>query len=268
MPAHAAPRRRVPYGSVRQGPTRRWRALVLAGVGAALIAAPASTGAAQGTQCEGAETPVTAANVPESERVLLCLVNVYRTANGSGLLTHDAALRSAARGHSQYMEDTGTFAHEGIGDGTPQSRANAAGYPYSVGENVAVSNFPGYSANAMFGLWQGSPGHNANMLDPGYVTSGMGFAVGGNHGLTGTQMFGTGDNGATDTARDLLTSPRCESAESGETAAEKRVERAKKKRQRADTKAEKKRAKKKLRKAKRALSEARAASASACDLDY
>lgn len=50
-------------------------------------------------------------------------------------------LTDAAREHSQHMLDVDQFAHDGIGDGTPSSRAADAGYvvvaPGGVGENIA-----------------------------------------------------------------------------------------------------------------------------------
>ncbi len=246
--------------------------LVALSLAAALIA-PAGAGAAEkATQCSGANDAVTAANVATAERTLLCEVNVYRVANGLAPLTADPALGRAARGHSEYMERTKQFAHEGIGDGNPSSRAAEAGFNCGgfdcVGENIAYSGFPSTTPTDMFEQWRNSPGHNANMLLDRYVTAGMGFAVGPNYGTTGTQNFAVVDNGATDTAADMLTSGACDTAESAEVSAQARVDKAKRRVQGAKGKKRKRKARKKLRKAKARLKDAAAKADAACDLTY
>lgn len=245
------------------------RLSILAAACSALLV-PAPSPAAQGTDCVGADDPVTTTNIRASERALLCLVNVYRSANGAGLLTDDAALDRAARKHSEYMERTNQFDHQGIGDGTPSSRAQAEGFPCDwecVGENIAYSGFPGYTAREMFTLWQHSPGHNANMLEPTYITGGMGFALGGNHGLTGTQNFSGVDGGGTDTAEDLLTDAACEAATARETEAARKVAKAKKRVKKAEGE-RKRKAKRKLRDARADARTATAEADVACDLEY
>lgn len=242
--------------------------LIAALLWAGPAAAPAAT---KGTECEGAGAGVTSANLAFSERSLLCLVNVYRASNGLAPLTEDASLVRAARGHSEYMEATNQFEHTGIGDGTPTSRAQDAGFRCDyecVGENIAYSNFPGYSPTEMFELWRNSPGHNANMLDGAYLTAGMGFALGGNFGLTGTQNFAVVSNGATGTASDLLTSSACRSAGGSLDAAEKRVAKAKRKLRKADSPKSKRRARGKLRRAKADVKAEAAVAEAACDLTY
>ena len=250
--------------------------LVLAVVGAALLV-PAPANAAQGTDCVGATTPVKEAGPAAAERSFLCLLNVYRADSGRGILTHDTALNVAAHTHSVHMETTAQFAHQDIGDGTPQSRATAAGYPFGVGENIAYSTAPGVTPTDIIEIFKASPAHNANMLDPTaaggggrivYATAGMGFAVGANFGVTATQVFGVTANGAADTAADLLTSPACDAARAAIDPAEKAVAKAKRKLKNADTSDERKRAKKKLRKAKKALADVGAEEAELCALTY
>ena len=146
----------------------RWRTLTLAGAAALLVAICGVTPAAalQGTECEGAEEPVRKANLGESERTLLCLLNVHRVANGRAVITHDPALLNAAHRHSRFMESTHQFAHEAIGDGTPQERATASGYPFPVGENIHYSGSSSVTPADIFAVFAASPAHNGNMLDP------------------------------------------------------------------------------------------------------
>jgi uncharacterized protein YkwD len=163
------------------------------------VAAPERASAAL---CPGAGAEITPANIAEAETALLCLTNVYRAERGVPVLTHDPTLRAVARAHSQDMIDRDFFDHVNPDGDGPTDRAQAAGYPGSVGENIAIWPSPPPSARSFFSLWRKSPGHHRNLLDLHGVrtrTAGMGFAVGGGVYL-GTQMFGTVANGGTDTA--------------------------------------------------------------------
>jgi Ca2+-binding RTX toxin-like protein len=69
------------------------------------------------------------------------------TATPKQPLAGNNLLVTAARGHSQYMINTDQFDHQGIGNGTPTSRMQAAGYTFtgswSNGENIAWSGTTG-----------------------------------------------------------------------------------------------------------------------------
>ena len=185
----------------------------------ALLLAPGTATAAE--TCAGAETPITSSTAVDAERTMLCLVNLHRKANGLDPLAMESSLRKAARGHSEDMVARSYFCHSytpsgcdeykpGDPESTPDGRAKAQGYNGRVGENIAADSSSGVSAQSMFTQWKNSPGHNANMLGTDYYVFGMGFAIGyapqgpGSSGATGTQMFGTEDTGATDTAEDLV----------------------------------------------------------------
>lgn len=192
-----------------------WAGLVFV----ALLLAPGTATAAE--TCAGAETPITSSTAVDAERTMLCLVNLHRKANGLDPLAMESSLRQASRGHSEDMVARTYFCHSytpedceeykpGEPQSTPKGRAKAAGYNGPVGENIAADSSSGVSAQSMFTQWKNSPGHNANMLGTDYYVFGMGFAIGyapegpGSSGATGTQMFGTEDTGATDTAEDLV----------------------------------------------------------------
>ena len=192
---------------------------MLGRTGALRAAAPAGSASAAET-CKGANTAISASTAVEAERTMLCLVNLHRKANGLEPLAMEPKLREASRGHSEDMVSRGYFCHDyapgcdgytpGDPESTPSSRAKAKGYNGGVGENIAADSSSGVSSQSMFTQWKNSPGHNANMLGTSYYVFGMGFAVGyapsgpGSGGATGTQMFGTQDTGATDTAADLI----------------------------------------------------------------
>lgn len=131
-------------------------------------------------------------------------------------LAPNNGLVTAARGHSQYMIDVDQFAHSGIGDGTPTSRMQAAGYTltgsWRTGENIAWVGTTG-TANAIAFTMEIadnlflSAGHRVNTLNPFYREAGTGivegqYAAGGrnynavmateNFALSGTKIFVSG----------------------------------------------------------------------------
>ena len=234
--------------------------MILVGVGMTLLTAPASASA---DYCEGEDVEITAATAEAAEFVQLCLINVHRAISALPPLTLDPALRVAARGHSRWMDDNNSLCHYPdplseppvICDGSPDSRAAAAGYPFPTGENIAWTSLPGQTSRTLFELWHNSPGHNSNMLFNDYHTAGVGFVTG-KHGVVGTQQFGTSPGIGTDTAVGLLRKSGCPGAEAAVASGKRAVARAKKKVKRADTNSERQRAKRKLKKAKRRLTAA------------
>lgn len=112
-------------------------------------------------------------------RAMLDAVNAARaTARMCGTQRFAAApplrwntqLEAAALAHSQHMATVNCFSHDMTGaepcrDGTPCSRAVAAGYRYSrVGENIAAgATFS--TVDAVVRAWLDSPGHCANIMN-------------------------------------------------------------------------------------------------------
>jgi uncharacterized protein YkwD len=206
--------------------------LVLAGLAAVLLTAPAS---AHANTCIGAGENLTN-DIPRSERSLLCLTNIYRVANGAGPLAMDPILRTTARAYSEDMHNRNFFNHFGGpgcddaqatahtgGCNYPWDRAMASGFPSDqVSENIARGFLP--TPDDVFSGFRNSPGHNANMLDPAWVTVGMGIA-GGAHV---TENFSSYATGATDTAVDLLITDACAAAQKANTPLEERVAKEKK----------------------------------------
>lgn len=125
-------------------------------------------------------------------------------------------LVTAARAHSQFMIDNDKFAHQGIGDDTPTSRMQAAGYSltgsWRTGENIAWTGTTG-AANAILFVTQLadnlflSAGHRVNTLNPAFREVGTGVVEGGfqsgstnynavmateNFALSGSKLFVSG----------------------------------------------------------------------------
>lgn len=105
---------------------------------------------------------------------LSTLLRQHRQGMGLSDVATQPALVQAARGHSQYMLETGVLSHTGRAGSSFDERARAAGYAgFALGENVAE----GYrTAEAVFSGWLSSPGHRDNMQDPRATESGVGMA--------------------------------------------------------------------------------------------
>ncbi len=111
------------------------------------------------------------------------------TLNGTAKapLAPNGKLVDAARGHSQFMLDRDLFEHEGIGDGTPTTRIQAAGYTFpnggSLGENIAINGTSGTANETAFtianhqGLFESAP-HRLNILSTHFRELGIGIKRG------------------------------------------------------------------------------------------
>lgn len=104
------------------------------------------------------------------EQGVLFDINAFRAAHHLAPLRLSAALTVAARTHSQQMEADGYFAHNSA-DGTAFWKRIQAFYPsshfgfWSVGENLLWSS-PDVDAQKALTMWENSPEHRKNMLDP------------------------------------------------------------------------------------------------------
>ena len=114
----------------------------------------------------GGQIPVCCEPTPE-ERVgidqMYVLLNDYRVANGLQPLTRDPALEAAIQGHCLHMQQHDFFDHtapEAVVE-TPWIRAELCGTTANA-ENIAMNSRGG--PEDIMEMWQGSPGHNQNML--------------------------------------------------------------------------------------------------------
>jgi uncharacterized protein YkwD/uncharacterized protein YraI len=134
-------------------------------------AAPAPSAAAQ--------PPVLAVDsadacVDSEEVTFLALINDYRAASGLGPLSVSSSLSSAAAYHSIDMAANGYLDHSLL-DGTSveQNMANFGYTGSTYGENIAAGMG---TASEALQTWQGSAGHNANMLNGSFGAIGIGRA--------------------------------------------------------------------------------------------
>jgi uncharacterized protein YkwD len=111
------------------------------------------------------------------EQGVLTDINAFRAAHDLAPLRLSASLTAAARDHSQQMEADGYFAHNSV-DGTAFWKRIQSFYPsshfgyWSVGENLLWSS-PDVDAQKALTMWENSPEHRKNMLDPNWREIGV-----------------------------------------------------------------------------------------------
>ncbi len=121
-----------------------------------------------------AASPLAAEEPVPFQTQLLDLHNAARAEQKLAPLTDNGLLAKAAQAHAAHMAATGQLGHEGIGDGTIDSRIDDAGYRWTaVAENI------GWGAESpadMMKIWRQSKPHRATLLGE-YQQVGFGRAV-------------------------------------------------------------------------------------------
>ena len=109
---------------------------------------------------------------PETE--LIALINSERAANGAPPLTINWEVARLARYKSEEMVKHRLFGHESLVYGSPSQTLDRFNIPYStLGANIAMGQ---ETAQDVMAAWQGSPGHNNNLLNIGYTSAGVGLS--------------------------------------------------------------------------------------------
>lgn len=140
-------------------------------VGAALLAAAiAATSALAAPSRPGVA-------LSSLEQGVLTDINAFRAAHHLSPLRLSPSLTAAARSHSTQMEADGYFAHNSY-NGTAFWKRIQAFYPsshygyWSVGENLLWSS-PDVDPQKALAMWEASPEHLRNMLDPNWREIGV-----------------------------------------------------------------------------------------------
>lgn len=121
------------------------------------------------------------------EDQVVALTNQARAHNGCAALRTDERLRTAARAHSVDMATHNDLSHTGSDGSSFSDRAERAGYPQPMSENIA----DGYAtAEAVVNAWLNSPGHRSNILNCQTRAVGIGLAYASNGTPYWTQDFG------------------------------------------------------------------------------
>lgn len=90
-------------------------------------------------------------------------------------LRWEARLAAAAQNHSESMATGGYFDHVDLAGQTPFMRMNALGYVFSVAaENISAGKSV---PEEVVAWWLQSAGHCANLMNPTFVETGVGYAT-------------------------------------------------------------------------------------------
>ena len=123
---------------------------------------------------------------PGYESEMLQLVNRERQKHGLKPLVADPELLPVARAHSQDMFAKGYFAHDNLEGKDPFDRMRDANIRFSAaGENLALAQ----TVEIAHSNLMNSPGHRANILNPGFGRVAIGILDGGFYGLMISQEF-------------------------------------------------------------------------------
>jgi len=123
---------------------------------------------------------------PALEDQMLQLVNEERAKAGLRPLVKDAELQAVARSHSEDMFARGYFSHITPEGKSPFDRMKDAHIDFlQAGENLALAPTLDIAHTGLMN----SPGHRANILNPGFGRVGIGIIDGGMHGLMISQEF-------------------------------------------------------------------------------
>lgn len=107
------------------------------------------------------------------------MLNNVRSANGSGAVTYDARLGSAAQRHANDMLSNNFFSHTGSDGSNAGQRISDAGYNWRTwGENIARGQ---QSEEAVLRAWVNSPDHQSNNVNPNFEDFALARAGSGNN---------------------------------------------------------------------------------------
>ena len=103
------------------------------------------------------------------------LVNVERARAGLGPLAVELRLAADASAYAHVLADGAPFSHTGPEGSTLVTRAEAAGFPFTVqeGEVLAWGN-QGWTPEGIVRAWLNSPPHREEILSPNYTRAGIG----------------------------------------------------------------------------------------------
>jgi uncharacterized protein YkwD len=141
---------------------------------------PAVTSSA--SACRGVKLTPGRQGVDNAKRAITCLINRSRAHHRLRRLHGSISLGSAAQVHSDAMATLNFFSHDG-GDGSPASRAEAAGYmagahAWGIGENLEWAIGKGASPGAVVRAWMMSAEHRSVILSRRFRHIGIGITNG------------------------------------------------------------------------------------------
>ncbi|TAK61115.1 MAG: CAP domain-containing protein [Dehalococcoidia bacterium] len=102
------------------------------------------------------------------------LINVERARVGLGPLSVEPRLTASATAYARVLSDWGRLSHTGPDGSTLVTRAEAAGFPFTVqeGEVLAWGNH-GWTPEGVVRAWLNSPPHREEILSPVFTRAGI-----------------------------------------------------------------------------------------------
>jgi uncharacterized protein YkwD len=145
------------------------------------MAALLSVWTAQASACRGVTSGPARLSIDDAKQAVACLINQRRSHRGLHRLRVSIPLGVAAQAHSDAMASQNFFSHEG--DGTPASRAQAAGYTagaraWGLGEDLEWATGKAASPRAIVDGWMRSAEHRSVMLSRRFRHIGVGVTGG------------------------------------------------------------------------------------------
>lgn len=136
---------------------------------------------AGGTKCADATLQPGRGTLRRMRAATMCLINIERAKRGLHLLHRSDHLTAVASAHSLDMVKNKYFGHNAARHPNPVARLTStivAHAAWRSGENIAWGTRSRGTPKAIVALWMGSPGHRANILNPGFRELGVGIALG------------------------------------------------------------------------------------------
>jgi uncharacterized protein YkwD len=116
-------------------------------------------------------------------RAVVCLVNRRRVHHGIPRVSRNSDLGSAARRHSDYMQDHHCFSHTCSGEPSLMQRVGGTGYwngaaGYACGEAIAWNRGRRATPRNIVAMWMTEPAHRSVILDRSFEHIGVGVVWG------------------------------------------------------------------------------------------
>jgi uncharacterized protein YkwD len=145
---------------------------------AALAAAAALIAPAAAQACAYENGNPNEITLQQSKRATLCLLNKERTSRGIRKLRDNSRLNLASQRHANDMSRRNYFAHGDFVGRIKAARYLKGARGYTLGENIAWGSWDYATPANIVDGWMHSPGHRANILNPGFHEIGLGVARG------------------------------------------------------------------------------------------
>jgi uncharacterized protein YkwD len=140
-------------------------------MGALLIAVGVLTGTSRPARAL-TNCTVSDYSLDSEEQTFVALLNAYRQQNGLGAVTVSTTLNRVAEWMVEDMTANNYVSHTDSLGRSGWDRSVDCGYPQGAGENLAAGS-AWSTAQAAFDAWKASPGHDANLRGPYYVSVGI-----------------------------------------------------------------------------------------------